>query len=341
MPTNWTDEPQGVDDTNTHEWVAIRKGTTGAWGKFTDPVLWSRQAVDGKPGIDGRDGQDGSGLEWIYRLTNTNNAPDTPTTTPAQDATDDFEPTGWTDNPSGVSEAMQFEWLSVRTGTTGNWGKFSAPSLYARYGIQGEPGEDGPGIEFVFFQTSSSSPPSRPASTAQQLRQNNYVPAGWTDNAQGVTSALPFEYASARVGTRGMWGEFQTPALWARYAADGTGIQYVYRATPTETTPATPTATNAQRKNDNYIPDDWQREPPDATITTPYIWVSQRTGTNGDWGAWSAPALWSRTDITDARTRIVYPWTYGVPYDDRNTASITPNDRGAYILWTEKPDFLP
>ena len=56
---------------------------------------------------------------------------------------DDFVPTGWTDDPTGVTSANQYEWVSVRTGTSGAWSEFSTPSLWAKFGADGSAGAKG------------------------------------------------------------------------------------------------------------------------------------------------------------------------------------------------------
>lgn len=52
VPTElgWSDNPQGVDSTNTHEWVCTRKFRNGKWGAFSNPALWARY---GEPGYNG------------------------------------------------------------------------------------------------------------------------------------------------------------------------------------------------------------------------------------------------------------------------------------------------
>ena len=99
------------------EWVSSRRGTTENWGKFRSPAQWSRY------------GADGMGFEFIFRTTTNDSAPARPTTTTAQDQTDDHIPSGWTDDPTGVGAAMPYEWSSVRVGVSGNWGKFSTVRL--------------------------------------------------------------------------------------------------------------------------------------------------------------------------------------------------------------------
>lgn len=73
-------------------------------------------------------GADGTDIEFIY-LRNTGSTPSKPTSV----NTDDYVPTGWTDEPSGVSADYPFEWVSIRHKTNGKWGSFSEPTLWNNY----------------------------------------------------------------------------------------------------------------------------------------------------------------------------------------------------------------
>lgn len=50
-PKNWTDNPQGVDSVNTHEWCCKRKFRNGVWGEYSDPALWAKYGENGSNGI--------------------------------------------------------------------------------------------------------------------------------------------------------------------------------------------------------------------------------------------------------------------------------------------------
>lgn len=73
-------------------------------------------------------GADGTDIEFIY-LRNTGSTPSKPTSV----NTDDYVPTGWTDEPSGVSADYPFEWVSIRHKTNGKWGSFSEPTIWNNY----------------------------------------------------------------------------------------------------------------------------------------------------------------------------------------------------------------
>lgn len=66
----WTDNPQGVDPTNTHEWCCKRKFKNGKWGAYSNPALWANYSEDGTNGING--------ISVITRYTVTDNSSEIP-----------------------------------------------------------------------------------------------------------------------------------------------------------------------------------------------------------------------------------------------------------------------
>lgn len=77
----------------------------------------------------GKDGSDGKGYEYIFKSTTTNTRP----ATPATSQTDDYVPSGWNDDPVGVSETVPYEWVSKRTKKDGVWSAFSTPEPWANH----------------------------------------------------------------------------------------------------------------------------------------------------------------------------------------------------------------
>ena len=77
----------------------------------------------------GQDGKDGKGYEYIFKSTTTNTRP----ATPATSQTDDYVPSGWNDDPVGVSATVPYEWVSKRTKKDGVWSAFSTPEPWANY----------------------------------------------------------------------------------------------------------------------------------------------------------------------------------------------------------------
>lgn len=51
---------------------------------------------------------------------------------------------------------------------------------------------------------------------------DNYLPSGWYSTPQSVNPVSQFGFVSTRKKVNGIWGEFSTPAVISRWAADGT-----------------------------------------------------------------------------------------------------------------------
>lgn len=129
VPPGWTDDPVGTTIDFPYEWSCKREKKNGVWGEFSDVFLWLKFGKDGKE------------IEYIYRRT-TGSRPATPGTL----QTDDYVPSGWTDDPVGPDASYPYEWVSVRKKVNGVWGDFSLPALSAKYsfdGHDGRPGTDG------------------------------------------------------------------------------------------------------------------------------------------------------------------------------------------------------
>ncbi len=83
---------------------------------------------------NGQDGRDGRDYEWIFKHTAENIAP----ATPATSQVDDYVPSGWHDDPIGVSESLPYEWACCRTKKDGVWSAFSPAAIWAKWGFNGE-----------------------------------------------------------------------------------------------------------------------------------------------------------------------------------------------------------
>ena len=184
--------------------------------------------------VKGTKGEDGAGTEFIYKLTDAESRPDNPAN-PTDRTADDFVPTGWTDNPSGISFEHQYEWVSQRTKQTGGtWGNFGTPTLWAKWG---QNGQDGDGVEYVYIRTTSETAPtitdSSSAYGGKQYTDDDYLPnssAGrCTDDPKGVNLNYPYEWVASRTkgaadsktGKRS-WNKYSgTMSLWAKYGKDG------------------------------------------------------------------------------------------------------------------------
>ena len=285
----WTmDPPQGDVEKGIWVWQSIQtvysdKSTSG----WSEPFRLT--------GADGKDGNDGNDIEFVYKITQNNSAP----TLPANSNRDDYtEPAnGWYDNPQGVSETWQYEWVAQRTkpaakAGTGNWGNWQGPTLWSKWG---EKGMDGDGYEYIYYRTqaeniapdtpvaaNNTDDEARPQAFINGVAQTTTSPGGmyWTDDPQGVRENLMFEWVSVRKKTDGVWSSFQKPAIWAKWGETGlSGGNYQYRYKISATTPSIPTdqAASGWSEDSEMVPPEGQ-----------YVWQIHRfKNADGSLTAWT------------------------------------------------------
>lgn len=285
----WTmDPPQGDPEKGIWVWQSIQtvysdKSTSG----WSEPFRLT--------GADGKDGNDGNDIEFVYKITQNNSAP----ALPANSNRDDYtEPNnGWYDNPQGVSETWQYEWVAQRTkpaakAGTGNWGNWQGPTLWSKWG---EKGMDGDGYEYIYYRTqaeniapdtpvaaNNTDDEARPQAFINGVAQTTTSPGGmyWTDDPQGVRENLMFEWVSVRKKTDGVWSSFQKPAIWAKWGETGlSGGNYQYRYKISATTPSIPTdqAASGWSEDSEMVPPEGQ-----------YVWQIHRfKNADGSLTAWT------------------------------------------------------
>lgn len=265
----WTDDAVGPDNDNPYEWASKRVKVNDTWGEFTHPALWAKFSFDGAPGVDGTD------VEWIFKRTSSNTAPNTPSGSDE----DGYVPSGWTNNPTGPNSERPYEWTCVRYKTGGHWSGYSAASLWAKWSFDGADGVDGEGVEYIFTRTETEDPGTVP--DVPTAAEYDNPPAPWTDDPTGVDATYRYEWVSKRNKVEGVWGAFSSPSIWARYSYDGqpgNWTSYVFKNSDTE--PAKPTSSDP-------IPSGWSDAPTGVGIW----WMSKATidASTGKAGAWSTP----------------------------------------------------
>lgn len=265
----WTDDAVGPDNDNPYEWASKRVKVNDMWGEFTHPALWAKFSFDGAPGVDGTD------VEWIFKRTSSNTAPNTPSGSDE----DGYVPSGWTNNPTGPNSERPYEWTCVRYKTGGHWSGYSAASLWAKWSFDGADGVDGEGVEYIFTRTETEDPGTVP--DVPDVAEYDNPPAPWTDGPTGVDATYRYEWVSKRNKVEGVWGAFSSPSIWARYSYDGqpgNWTSYVFKNSDTE--PAKPTSSDP-------IPSGWSDAPTGVGIW----WMSKATidASTGKAGAWSTP----------------------------------------------------
>lgn len=149
IPSGWTNHPSGVTASLMYEWVSQRylDKSTQKWGNWSTPGIWSRYSERGK---------DGDGYEYIYRrfsnyVGGSSLAPGGQYYPPANvDSSeyqqDDYVPDGWTDNPTGPTDAIKYEYVWTRKKENSKWQAWKTGALWSKWGEkgdQGDPGQDG------------------------------------------------------------------------------------------------------------------------------------------------------------------------------------------------------
>lgn len=84
----------------------------------------------------------------------------------------------------------------------------------------GQDGKDGKDYEWIFKHTTDNVPPPTPGTS----QVDDYVPAGWHDDAIGVSESLPYEWACCRTKKDDVWSAFTPAALWAKFGFDGESV---------------------------------------------------------------------------------------------------------------------
>ena len=234
-PDGWSHSAENNDGSKT-VWMANRwVNGAGVAGSWNGP--WR---ISGKNGVDGQDGEngvDGTEYEYIYKTTTTQDAP---SLVSGAVQTDDYVPTGWNDNPSGVDQTNRYEWMAFRTKTfstndpDGTWSQFYGPVLWSSYGRNGT---DGDGIEYIFYldatgeKTFPSNASDNPITWTNDsgFQEREYIKANtdWTDDPSNMTTRGSKQYVSVRKryadneGENPYWHAYSQPALWSYYAKDG------------------------------------------------------------------------------------------------------------------------
>ena len=254
----------------------------------------------------GKDGSDGTSYERVFIHTTTESKPATPSTS----QTDDYVPSGWHDNPVGVSSSLPYEWISEREKKNGIWSEFSAPALWAKYGFDGADGADGVAGTSIIWKGDFSSAPSNP--------QNGWAYKNTTDKKSyvyqdGQWYQMTIDGIDGKNGKDGLsivWkGDLQTPpsnpqtnwayrdtnngrvyiwngTAWALMVVDGSdgadgaagsdGLSVFITYNDSTSQPSVPTG--------NGTTGGWH-----TNATSAAIWMSQKVAASASDGAWGTP----------------------------------------------------
>ena len=152
LPINHPEDPIQVDSWGNADnierpiWMSTKTfaAEPGAQSVWSEPTLIS--------GENGSPGADGTLTEFVYKLSQYEwdkpggSDPDYANNLPSLQE-NGYCPDGWTPSPSGIDETNQCEWQLVRQKQEdGSWGKWMGPSLWSKYGVNGQ---DGDGVEYI------------------------------------------------------------------------------------------------------------------------------------------------------------------------------------------------
>lgn len=137
IPSGWNNHPEGIDQYNRYEYLCYRTKdkSTNQWVNWFGPYLWSAY---------GENGSDGDGVEYIYYVgltkpTGNLQDPSKWDTSVSGFQNNEYilENSGWTDNPTDLTEQGQKQYVSVRKKHDNVWGAYSEPALWSYYSVDG------------------------------------------------------------------------------------------------------------------------------------------------------------------------------------------------------------
>ena len=223
LPEGWHTEWTEPDyDAGEYVWMSQTEVIGNVYGIWSEPIRLTGQ--------NGKAGEDGTKIEFIYKRSTANNITSSDISySPYNNKTrydDDFVPEGWTDNPTGVDETNQYEWVATREKNNGIWSTFSTPAIWSKWG---EKGMDGDGYEYIYTRLQQGqmymipTPLDWETNTDYQSSEREYIPTGWYDDPVSPSQQFPTVYVSVRKRRNGVWQPFSTPSIWARWIEGGTG----------------------------------------------------------------------------------------------------------------------
>lgn len=150
-------------------------------------------------------GQDGFGYEYIFKRTNSYSAPSVPSTTSEQDLIDEFNPSGWSDEPMEPTAENRYVWMCWRKYDKNNgvWSKFMGEQnkTAEQSGLAKRWNMFTNGITGVveYFHADTTNSPSDAAYTGDPTDYPNYwfssaSAAGWGLNKKYLFNVEVVEY---------------------------------------------------------------------------------------------------------------------------------------------------
>ena len=356
-PSKWTNSIGYWEDTNKDVPNTIAWMCTGTFSEKGNNISWSEPFRI--TGYKGQPGADGSNIEFIYTLCDDEpkypkyNIPTDYDTVnsffnsvesagingyPYKSDPDNVEetPTIWYDNAQAIADedGKRKEWVWSRSKAAGasttNWTFAPKPVIWAHWG---EDGTDGDGVEYIFSVSQT------PWDISESDWNNfiNNMPT--TDTAKAIYSMDDFIPNS-------------------RWFTDNNNNKTKVQTKMTEKgktfDESAWTSTETYYSLNEYAPNDplcstWTDNPNSLGPVWRYQYVSIRKMSNGVWGPFSYPALWSKYSLSkftsfafiklyaDEDISDVTPsgGTYLNPIP--NSLELTRNNNPVSIRWTDTP----
>lgn len=250
-----------------------------------------------------------NGGHWEYAYKNSAEQPTAPAPgTTIEQLTDGWATTGTTPD----FENGEYTWMSqcFVSGATGQYGTWTNP--FQITGENGKAGEDGKYTEFIYRQFERE----------QSWTNNYYDPSkweisnvpdytgdpkyGWSDNPNGVSENIKFEYVSKRKFNGTTFTKFETPVIWSNWGEkgqDGDGYEYIYKVFTEEQTwlndYANPAYWDANQTDEYLGPTgyEWSDDPQSVTPSEKFQYCAVRKKIKGVWGKFSTPTIWGTYGI--------------------------------------------
>ena len=265
-------------------------------------------------------GKDGKGIEYVFKLQDTapsNPTPDNYATNTEYQRTDkEFVPSGWTDDPTGVTAANPYEWVCKRVSTNGHWGAFSEPAEYAHFGKHAPKAKssddivtiptDSNGNALLAFREevgfsllvdghecniSSIQKYSSTLSNVSCSISGNTASISCVEGAKlGITSqTVVFKVTGTLDGSS--YIDYVTVKVVPNVTgADGDGYEYIYYLTASSSA----SAIAKPSRTGGVLTTGWQDDPMFPTKDKQYVWVAYKQGEVGSDGEFSTPKLFNR-----------------------------------------------
>lgn len=284
----WSDN--NIDVRGTITWISTGEFNDSIDENGSNNISWSKPfRITGETG---EPGADGSTIEFVYALSDT--MPNFPGEESYEQKCSFFESvesagingheyvgTTWYDNPEGITneDGQRKEWVWSRNKSAGSssteWTFPEKPVIWSHWG---EDGTDGDGVEYMFLLGKSDA-----YNLSTEDEWNIFFSSNFTGN--NVSDTAKYVYATSDfLPTLDWFNESNSSAIQTRMEADG------------KTFDAT-VWNNLKTEIDSIQLGTWKDNPGSVNVSNKYQYVSIRKMSNGVWGAFSYPKLWSKYAI--------------------------------------------